>query len=212
MTDTVASTTTMQSAPAALLARKSPTEELAVELMERAQADGVSLVGPGGLLADLTRRVLEAGLEAELTEHVGYEPHDRAGHHSGNSRNGTRSKTVITDIGPVDIDVPRDRAGTFEPVIVPKGKRRLAGVWTRGVVAVREGSDSWGDLRASRGDLRSQGLHGTVSRQAWSVTQCPPARYFSAAAAVLAPRRSRPASKLSSPTASRISSSVIGSH
>jgi putative transposase len=128
MTDTVDSTTMMESAPATVLARKIPTEELAVELMERAQADGVSLVGPSGLLADLTRRVLEAGLEAEMTEHVGYEPYDPAGHHSGNSRNGARSKTVITDIGPVDIDVPRDRAGTFEPVIVPKRQRRLGGV------------------------------------------------------------------------------------
>jgi transposase-like protein len=76
----------------------------------------------------LTRRVLEAGLEAELTEHVGYAPYDPAGHHSGNSRNGTRSKTVITEIGPVQIEVPRDRACTFEPVLVPKRKRRLGGV------------------------------------------------------------------------------------
>jgi putative transposase len=124
----VDSTTTTESGPAGVLARDIPTEELAVELMERAQADGVRLVGPGGLLADLTKRVLEAGLNAEMTEHVGYEPHDPAGHHSGNSRNGTRSKTVITDIGPIDIDVPRDRAATFEPVIVPKRKRRLGGV------------------------------------------------------------------------------------
>ena len=95
----------MESAPATALARRIPTEELAVELMERAQADGVNLVGPGGLLAELTKRVLEAGLEAEMTEHVGYEPHDPAGHHSGNSRNGTRTKTVITDIGPLEIAV-----------------------------------------------------------------------------------------------------------
>ena len=66
--------------------------------------------------------------QAELTEHVGYAPYDPAGHHSGNSRNGTRSKTVITEIGPIALDVPRDRAGTFEPVIVPKRKRRLGGV------------------------------------------------------------------------------------
>jgi putative transposase len=79
-------------------------------------------------LADLTKRVLESMLQAELTEHVGYEPYDPAGHHSGNSRNGTRSKTVITDIGPIELEVPRDRAGTFEPVIVPKRKRRLSGV------------------------------------------------------------------------------------
>jgi transposase-like protein len=88
----------------------------------------VSLVGPGGLLADLTKRVLESMLEAELTEHVGYDPHDRAGHNSGNSRNGTRTKTVITEIGPIEIEVPRDRAGSFEPIVVPKRKRRLGGV------------------------------------------------------------------------------------
>ena len=105
-----------------------PAELLAVELLERARSEGVELVGPGGLLAELTKRVLEAGLEAELTEHVGYAPYDPAGHHSGNSRNGTRSKTVITEIGPIELDVPRDRAGTFEPVIVPKRKRRLGGV------------------------------------------------------------------------------------
>jgi putative transposase len=104
------------------------TEELAAELLARADGDPVSLVGPGGLLSDLTRRVLEATLEAEMTEHVGYEPYDPAGHHSGNSRNGSRTKTVITDIGPVAIEVPRDRAGTFEPVMVPKRKRRLGGV------------------------------------------------------------------------------------
>lgn len=79
-------------------------------------------------MSGLTKRVLEAALEEELTDHLGYEPHDPAGHHSGNSRNGTRAKTVLTEVGPVQVDVPRDRAGTFEPVIVPKGKRRLEGV------------------------------------------------------------------------------------
>jgi transposase-like protein len=118
----------MEAAPATVLARKIPTAELAVELMERARTGGAELVGPGGFLAELTKRVLEAGLEAEMTEHVGYEPHDPVGHHSGNSRNGTRSKTVITDIGPVEVDVPRDRTGTFEPIIVAKRQRRLGGV------------------------------------------------------------------------------------
>ena len=102
--------------------------ELARQLMDRAKAEGVSLVGPGGLLAGLTKTVLETALEAEMTEHVGYEPHDTAGHHSGNSRNGARTKTVITDIGPVDIDVPRDRNSTFDPKIVRKRQRRLTGV------------------------------------------------------------------------------------
>ena len=103
-------------------------QDLVGQLMARAEADGVSLVGPGGLLAGLTKTVLESALEAEMTEHVGYEAYDPAGHHSGNSRNGTRSKTVLTEIGPVEIEVPRDRAATFEPVIVPKRKRRLGGV------------------------------------------------------------------------------------
>src|SRR6516162_9130409 len=86
-------------------------QELAAELFERAKAEGVSLVGPGGLLSGLTKTVLETSLEAELTEHLGYEPHDPIGHHSGNSRNGSRTKTVLTEIGPVEIEVPRDRAG-----------------------------------------------------------------------------------------------------
>src|SRR3954451_11624204 len=77
-------------------------EDIARQLMERAKAQGVSLVGPGGLLSGLTKTVLETALEAEMTEHVGYEPNDPGGHHSGNSRNGTRPKTVITDVGPVE--------------------------------------------------------------------------------------------------------------
>jgi len=88
----------------------------------------VRLVGPGGLLAGLTKRVLEAALEGEMTDHVGYQPYDPAGRGSGNSRNGTRSKAVITEIGPVEVDVPRDRDGSFRPVIVPKRRRRLGGV------------------------------------------------------------------------------------
>jgi transposase-like protein len=101
-------------------------ERLAGELVARARAEGLCLTGPDGLLGRLTKMVLEAGLDAELTEHVGYEPHERAG--AGNSRNGTRSKTVLTDVGPVAIDVPRDRDGSFEPRIVRKRQRRLSGV------------------------------------------------------------------------------------
>lgn len=103
-------------------------EDLARGLMERAKAEGVSLVGPGGLLSGLTKTVLETALEAELTEDLGYEAHEPAGRNSGNSRNGTRSKTVLTEVGPVEIDVPRDRNGTFEPKLVRKRQRRLTGV------------------------------------------------------------------------------------
>jgi transposase-like protein len=85
--------------------------QLAGQLVEQARAEGLRLTGPDGLLGRLTKLVLESALEAELTEHVGYEPHERAG--AGNSRNGTRAKTVLTDVGPVELDVPRDRQSTF---------------------------------------------------------------------------------------------------
>src|SRR5207248_1940041 len=71
--------------------------------------------------------VLERALEAELTAHLGYERHDRAGHGTGNSRNGAIGKTVQTGIGPVGLAVPRDRAGTFEPVLIPKRSGRVSG-------------------------------------------------------------------------------------
>jgi putative transposase len=103
-------------------------EEVAKDLLARARREGVSLVGPGGLLAGLTKTVLETALESELTDHLGYEKHDPVGRNGGNSRNGARSKTVITEVGPVELDVPRDREGTFEPRIVPKRARRLGGV------------------------------------------------------------------------------------
>jgi putative transposase len=105
-------------------------EAIAAQLVDEAQARGVNLVGPGGLLGELTKRVLELGLEIEMTDHLGYERHAAEGRGSGNSRNGTRPKTVLTDVGPVEIEVPRDRAGTFEPATVRKRQRRLDGVDT----------------------------------------------------------------------------------
>jgi putative transposase len=73
--------------------------------------------------------VIETALNEELCEHLGYDKHDREGHGSGNSGNGTRSKTVLTDAcGAVEIEVPRDRGGTFEPQIVKKRQRRLTDV------------------------------------------------------------------------------------
>ncbi len=103
-------------------------QQLAHQLVESARNEGVELVGPDGVLTGLTKQVLETALEAEMTEHLGYVPHDPAGHHSGNSRNGTRSKTVHTEIGPVEIEVPRDREGSFEPQLVKKRQRRLSGI------------------------------------------------------------------------------------
>ena len=101
---------------------------VAEQLVEQARSKGVELIGPGGLLHQLTKTVLETALEAEITDHLGYDKHDPAGRDGGNSRNGTRSKTVLTEIGPVEIEVPRDRDGTFEPEIVKKRQRRLTGV------------------------------------------------------------------------------------
>ena len=103
-------------------------QRLAEELVEQARAEGVELVGAGGLLTRLTKSVLETALEAEMTQHLGYDKHDPMGRNGGNSRNGTRTKTVVTEIGPVDIEVPRDREGSFEPAIVRKRQRRLTGV------------------------------------------------------------------------------------
>lgn len=93
-------------------------QQLAEQLLRQARQQGVDLVGPDGLLNGLTKRVLETALEVELTEHLGHEKHQQPA--GDNIRNGTRSKTVLTEVGPVAIDVPRDRAGTFEPAIVKK--------------------------------------------------------------------------------------------
>jgi putative transposase len=116
------------------VAKKKPAEEsaeqqAAAELVRQARERGLALTGPDGLLKQLTKTVLETALTEEMTEHLGYEKHDPAGAGSGNIRNGARSKTVLTEAtGQVEIDVPRDRAGTFEPQIVRKRQRRLSGV------------------------------------------------------------------------------------
>jgi putative transposase len=102
--------------------------EWAEALVERARSEGVSLTGEGGLLTALMGQVLQTGLEVELADHLGYEAYDPAGRGSGNSRNGSYPKTVNTEIGPVEVRMPRDRAGSFEPATVPKHVRRLDGL------------------------------------------------------------------------------------
>jgi putative transposase len=103
-------------------------EQLVGQLVEQARANGLQLTGEGGLLQRLTKLVVESALDGEITDHLGYDKHDPAGTNSGNSRNGVRTKTVLTEIGPVPIDVPRDRDGSFAPTIVKKRQRRLSGV------------------------------------------------------------------------------------
>jgi transposase-like protein len=103
-------------------------EQLLDRLVGQARDGGLQLTGEGGLLAQLTKRLVESALEGELSDHLGYGKHDAAGRDGGNSRNGHRSKTVLTEVGPVGIDVPRDRDSSFEPKIVGKRKRRLSGI------------------------------------------------------------------------------------
>ncbi|SPT53857.1 Transposase and inactivated derivatives [Actinomyces bovis] len=117
----------------------------------------MSLVGPGGLLNQLTKNVLETVLNAELIEHLGHE-------HGGtpiaeNMRNGTRARTVLTEIGLVEIEVPRDRDGSFELVIVPKWKRRLDGIDQIVVLLTARGLTT-GEIAAYFEGLRGEGVQG----------------------------------------------------
>jgi putative transposase len=98
------------------------------DLMGRVDAGDLTLTGDGGVLPELVKAVLERGLAAELTGHLSYEKGDPAGRGSPNSRNGHSPKTVATEVGDVDLAVPRDRAGSFEPRLVPKGARRTGGL------------------------------------------------------------------------------------
>lgn len=103
-------------------------QQLVGQLVDRARSQGLQLTGEGGLLAQLTKTIIESAAEGELDDHLGYAKHDPAGRDGGNSRNGARPKTVLTDIGPVEVAIPRDREGTFEPQIVRKRQRRLSGL------------------------------------------------------------------------------------
>ncbi|MEV4002667.1 IS256 family transposase [Actinomadura sp. NPDC049753] len=103
-------------------------QDLVGQLVAQAREQGLDLTGEGGLLQQLTKQVLESALEGEITDHLGYDRHERGGKDGGNSRNGHRSKTVTTEVGPVEIQVPRDRDASFEPKIVRKRQRRLTGV------------------------------------------------------------------------------------
>lgn len=97
------------------------------ELMARIDQDGLELLGPEGVLTEITSRIMNRSLETEMTDLLGYERGDPAGEGSGNNRNGYYDKTVLTDAGAIPLRVPRDRNGEFEPKLVPKHQRRLGG-------------------------------------------------------------------------------------
>src|SRR5438067_13715586 len=103
-------------------------DEQIQQLADQARAERLRLAGEGGLLGRLTKLVTEAAPQGEMDDHLGYGKHDPAGRNGGNSRNGARPKTLLTEAGPIDIEVPRDRESSFEPVIVAKRQRRLSGI------------------------------------------------------------------------------------
>lgn len=98
------------------------------DLFAKIDAGAIELTGDGGFIPGLIKAAVERGLQAELTSHVGYDKGDPNAALFDNSRNGTTPKTVLTQVGDVDLDVPRDRLGTFCPQLVPKGARRLGGI------------------------------------------------------------------------------------
>lgn len=110
-----------------VLAAENDFAAIADELVAAARGQGIELTGPNGLLTGLTRQVLQTALEVEMADHLGYDKHDPVGRNGGNSRNGSTPKTVRTEVGEITVQVPRDRAGTFAPAVVPKHARRLAG-------------------------------------------------------------------------------------
>lgn len=116
--------------PSEKKSKPSAEQQAAAELVRMAKEQGLSLTGPDGLLKQFTKNVLETALNEEMTEHLGHEKHQAPDEReSRDVRNGTRSKTVLTEAtGEVEIDVPRDREGSFTPQIVTKRQRRLTGV------------------------------------------------------------------------------------
>ena len=140
-------------------------QALVSDLVRSSRVQGVALTGPDGLLKALTKSVLEAALDEEMTEHLGYDKHDVAGRNTGNSRNGTRTKRVLTDAcGQVPIEVPRDRNGTFDPVIVGKSKRRVTDV-DRVVLSLYAKGLTTGEISAHFADVYGASVSkDTVSR------------------------------------------------
>ncbi len=164
--ETVVSERTSKGPPSmvALVGHEPAMRDWATELVDRARQDGVELTGDNGLLTALVRQVLQTGLEVEMTDHLGYEPHAVDGRGSGNSRNGSYPKTVNTEIGKVDLRVPRDRNATFEPVTVRKGQRRLDGL-TGNVISLYAKGMTTGDIQAHLAEIYDTDIsRDTISR------------------------------------------------
>ncbi len=130
----------------------SEMRDWAEQLVARARSEGIELTGDNGLLTAMVRQVLQTGLNVELAEHLGYEPYASEGRGSGNNRNGSYPKTITTEIGQVDIDMPRDRLGTFEPATIPKHTRRLDGV-SGNVISLYAKEMTTGDIQTHLAEI-----------------------------------------------------------
>jgi putative transposase len=140
-------------------------DHLVDELLAGADSEE-EIVGPGGLLSQLTQRLVERAMEVELSDHLGYEPHREPPGGAGNTRNGSTRKTLATEHGPVEIRTPRDRDGSFDPKIVRKRQRRFEGfdekilaLYSRGLSV----SDVQAHLREIYGVEVSRGLISQVT-------------------------------------------------
>ncbi len=178
MTETLVGVGSLKDATKKSIAPAEQELAAARELVKAARERGVELTGPDGLLKALTKTVLETALEEEMSEHLGYDKHAVEGRNGGNSRNGRRSKTVLTDAaGQVEIEVPRDRDGSFKPVIVGKRQRRLSDV-DKVVLSLYAKGLTTGEISAHFADVYGASVaKDTVSRitdrvvedmQAWS--------------------------------------------
>lgn len=133
-------------------------------LLADAEAAGVAIDGPDGLINRMIKAVLERGLEVEMADHLGYDRGDPAGAGSGNSRNGFSAKTVVTTAGQARIAVPRDRAGSFEPQLVPKRRRRL-GSTSDMILSLYARGMTTRDIKAHLGEVYGvQVSHETVAK------------------------------------------------
>jgi Transposase, Mutator family len=133
------------------------SDDVVDELLSGASTEQ-EIVGPGGLLSQLTKRLVERALEVEITGHVGYGRHQEPPGGAGNTRNGSTAKRLITEHGEVPIDTPRDRDGSFSPKIVKKRQRRLRGLTTRSSRSIA--------VDCRRGILRRISLRSTACTSA----------------------------------------------
>src|SRR5437588_553977 len=149
-------------------------DEVIDELLAGARTEE-EIVAPGGVLAQLTKRLVERALSAELTAHLGYEPHQEPPGGTGNTRNGSTPKTLATEHGPVEVRTPRDRKGSFEPQLVRKGQRRFQGFDDK-ILALYSRGMSTRDIEAHLAGLYGvnvgRGLISTVTAAARPVQTC----------------------------------------